>query len=224
MEEKSTAKGENKVYKADLHCHPLVHKHYPELAWEAALDKEDMSSIHKMLNLAISRGLDVVAITDHNQFTSAAYAKMHAELNELPIKVLIGAECSVFVDGTEMHVTALNVQEPFYFNPDKEGLAELLAKIRACGGLSILNHPHYDVDVACTILNAFDGVEVYNGVAAANLYKEFDAYNFKGFKTRSSDYHLTCGADGSICIASTQLNAVTHIDESMPALYNILRD
>ncbi len=90
----------------------------------------------------------------------------------------------------------LYVKTPFQFDATHYGLSTLIDTIHEHGGLAVLNHPHYYPEIANKILHLeknqpkFDGVEVYNGVAATR-YPDFDAGSFTGFKTRSSDYLMS---------------------------------
>ena len=58
------------MLKIDFHTHPLAHKHYPDIVPCAKLDEHDKRAVEAMIQWGISRGLDGIAITDHNQFTS----------------------------------------------------------------------------------------------------------------------------------------------------------
>lgn len=101
------------VYRADFHTHPLDHLHYPDVKPNAALTSCDKKAIQDMVTLGIHRGLDVIAITDHDQFTSGLYAAAYTKEHNLPIKVIPGAECQVFVRGQEVRTWGYCAARPY---------------------------------------------------------------------------------------------------------------
>ena len=206
-------------FKVDFHCHPLSHEHYPDPAWQAELTGRNKEHIQKMLDLQIQRGMDAVCVTDHNQFSSGIYAREFAKSKNLPIKVIPGTECTVYIAGREIHVLAIGCAASFEFDTDKDNLAKLLELIRASGGLAFLSHPHYYPQTAQQIIELFDGYEEYNGVAAHCGFGIYKNDHCKGFRVRGSDFHLGSLTD---IMAPKQLEAFATVDESMGALYELV--
>jgi predicted metal-dependent phosphoesterase TrpH len=182
-------------YSIDCHTHPLSHAYYPETAFRMPLDYVDKALIEQMVKMSIERGLDAVAITDHNMCTSGMYAKRYAKENGLPIVVLPGCECSVFIHGQEVHVLAIDIKEPFEFD-ERDSLEKVVDIIHSVDGLAILAHPFYYPHMYQRAKGVVDGMEYYNGVNACNtrgneIFDVLDKDNYKGIRTRGSDFHLT---------------------------------
>lgn len=211
------------IYRVDFHTHPLSHLHYPDVKPTAELTNGDRKAIQDMVALGIHRGLDAMAITDHDQFTSGLYAAKYARENNLPIKVIPGAECQVFVRGQEVHVLALGVNSPLDLKLN-DSIGKFVDKVHAAGGLAVLSHPHYYPHLFPLLNDYVDGVEEYNGVNAANRPHQaiFDAAGagFTGFLTRGSDFHL----DYAGCWPHpAQIAAVTEVDASYGKMYDLVR-
>lgn len=211
------------TYRADFHTHPLSHVHYPVVKPNADLTSDDKKAIKDMIALGIYRGLDVIAITDHDQFSSGLYAAQYAKEHQLPIQVIPGAECQVFVRGQEVHVLVLGVSAPLDLAPS-DSIDRFVDKVHAAGGLAVLSHPHYYPQLFLFIKDYVDGVEEYNGVNAANSpgHAIFNTAGsgFTGFLTRGSDFHLHYEG----CLPHpAQLAAVTAVDESFGKLYELIQ-
>ena len=183
-----------KIYKADCHTHPLEHRYYPGINMWRMLDRSDERAIEYMVKSGIERGLDVIAITDHNICSSGFYGKEYAEINALPIIVLPGCECSVLHNGHEIHILALGIQEPFRLG-EWDKAEYVIDSIHCAGGLAVLAHPHYYPAVFGELKDKIDGYERYNGVNAT-LYPSSKLFTLEGaeksglFTTCGSDYHM----------------------------------
>ncbi len=92
----------------DLHCHSTA--------------SDGTLSPAAMVERAVERGVDVLALTDHDTTAGIAEARIAAEANGLELRA--GVEISVTWHGHTIHVLALNV------DPDAAELAQGLAKIR----------------------------------------------------------------------------------------------
>ena len=196
------------MLKIDFHTHPLAHKHYPDIVPCAKLDEHDKRAVEAMIQWGISRGLDGIAITDHNQFTSGLYGKDYAAKKGLPIKVMAGAEMSVMIGRTEIHILALGVREAFAFDPYAD-VNYLIDSIHMAGGIAVMSHPHYyDERVFGRLRDSLDGVEVYNGVAAELGYPFHVPPDYAGLQFKNSDYH------GDRFALATQLAGYTEVDEN----------
>ena len=218
MEEE--VKKEVKIINVDFHTHALNHKHYPVPAINSGLSVGDKKNIAYTLEFMKEQGRDAVAITDHNQLSSALYALKLAD--KVGIKVIPGMEVSMYtLGGFEYHVLALGLGEisadlteyfRYYSKPD------LLAMyVHAHGGITIMSHPQYYPRIFDDLLPYYDGYEIYNGGSECrgDRMTLTPDYVFEGFETMGSDWHL--GPD----IKEEQKNAMMELYSDSP-LYKAL--
>lgn len=144
---------ECKYYKADLHIHTTHSDGYepPELVVASARE----------------RGMDIIAITDHNAFSGSVAAKKKVADMGLDITVILGEEYSL--EYSPMHILALGTEEEIdrkYLTkqvldmPETKKILEsnlklscdaevyactqvLLDQVSKIGGISILAHPYW---------------------------------------------------------------------------------
>lgn len=167
--------------KADLH----VHSKY---SWDS------LSSIENILKEAKKKGLDIIAITDHNTIKGAQEAQRLAK--NFGIEVIIGEEIST-KDG---HLIALFINE--YIAPYQSALSTI-KEIHKQDGLAIIPHPDnkfFNSISSRKLSEAFietDGIEFFNGAAKIWIgnarQKELKRLNKKVFKRAAiagSDSHL----------------------------------
>jgi PHP domain-containing protein len=126
------------------------------------------------ISIAESRGLDFLAITDHNR-TDALFLPEYAssKLTLLPAyeHSLSGGHAGVFVPNrNRLNDVVKDVDGSTGFAGD-EAVARFLDDVHALGGLAILNHPFYGnanqgVEIAwgygVEVSSRFDAVEVWN--------------------------------------------------------------
>lgn len=140
-------------YKADLHCHTTFSDgcEAPELTAASAREC----------------GLDIIAVTDHNEFLGSVIARERAEQMGLDLTVILGEEYSLGY--SPMHILALGTEEAIdrrfitrrVFDTEEAqrimadppeltcdvrayaGTQALLAEVRRLGGVSILAHPYW---------------------------------------------------------------------------------
>lgn len=126
----------------DLHVHS-----------EASCDGR--MTLSEIIDAARNKGLDGVAITDHDVFFKASAADLPEDFIVIP-----GEEFS-----TERgHLLGLFLTEPV----TAKGFHAVAAAIRAQGGLAVMAHPferNRDVSSLDDVLPEIDGVEVWNGRA-----------------------------------------------------------
>jgi predicted metal-dependent phosphoesterase TrpH len=131
--------------KIDLH----VHTHYSEDA---------STTLKELVHFAIKRGVDGVAVTDHDTLRGAQkLAKKRSQLTIIP-----GLE----VETLRGHVLALNITTLI---PPKLSIAETVQKIHDAGAVAIIAHPAVVLKPKwgqriTSDLN-FDAVEVINSSA-----------------------------------------------------------
>lgn len=108
------------MLKLDLHIHS---KHSPDSALEIA----------EIVRTATRRGLQGVAVTDHNGLRGSEEARARAR--EAGLLALRGSELST----REGHVLAYGIQEAV---PPRLSVEETVERIREQGGLAVAAHPY----------------------------------------------------------------------------------
>lgn len=198
-------------FRCDFHSHPLSHKYYPDRDGhnrDIILSEDDKKDIRSYVDWCINeRKLDVIAITDHDLIQSSLYAKKYAKKNHLPIKVVTGAECEVFIfdenyDGivksiwksyNYCHILVLGVS---FIPYHKIYMTELefeswANEIRDIGGIVVMSHPSLSPLVFYTIAQYLDGFELLNRdyfkFSEGRDYSNMNNLNLKTFM--NSDYH-----------------------------------
>lgn len=144
----------NKTSKADLHIHTNF--------------SDGFSSPEKIVDTAVKKGLDVIAITDHNVLTGAKRTKQYAKDNDLPIKVIIGQE--ITTSEGEIIGLFLNKVIPPFLSPQ-----ETCHQIKQQNGLSFVPHPHR------IIIGYSLSFNTINKLVKENLLDAIEMYNFWDF-------------------------------------------
>ena len=106
--------------KCDLHIHTNC--------------SDGIFSPEDIVDMAHERGLDCIAITDHDTFCGVARARARA--NELGIKYVVGAEISSVFDGMDVHMLAYNVD---ITNPDFANAIAEIADFRNQRNIAIVS-------------------------------------------------------------------------------------
>ncbi len=104
---------------ADLHIHTR---------WS------DGDDLDRVLETAEDLGLDVIAITDHDEIEGALEARRRVHARRLRVAVVPGIE----VSSRDGHIGALFVTRPI---PRGLSAEETVARIHAAGGLAVAHHP-----------------------------------------------------------------------------------
>jgi predicted metal-dependent phosphoesterase TrpH len=162
--------------KCDLHIHS---KH----------SFDSLAEPKKIVDLAIKRGLQCIAIADHGNNYGAKEAASYVQKNKLPIFIIVSEE----VKSKSGDILALNIEEPI---PDHLSVIETLKRIKAQKGTSIIAHPfglwcNFKDDLQKYRGN-FDGVEALNAsVFKGNEQAQKFAQDNNLPLTAGSDAHLT---------------------------------
>ena len=106
--------------RADLHVHTLA--------------SDGVAPVGEMIEAAVGRGLDVVAITDHERVDAAIAGRAMARERGLPIEVVVGEEITT----RGGHLLALWIEEPIR---PLQSLRESIAQVHEQGGVAIPAHP-----------------------------------------------------------------------------------
>jgi predicted metal-dependent phosphoesterase TrpH len=141
--------------RADLHVHTTY--------------SDNFSTPLQVLRTAARRGLDAVAITDHDTIEGALEAAVAAQSDPSLPTVIIGEE----VSSSSGHILGLFLQQRV-----EPGLsaADTVAAIHAQGGLAIAAHPFWRVGISSlgtAFLDALplDGMEVANGAPVPSMQR-----------------------------------------------------
>lgn len=95
---------------------------------------DGMDKPAEIFDAAIRRGLDVIAITDHDQTRGALIARELAAQKQLPLDVIVASE----VTSRAGHILALWIEEPIPAFRSAERTVELIWQQ---GGVAIIAHP-----------------------------------------------------------------------------------
>lgn len=156
-------------YRGDLHLHTA----HSDGACASQSGKRVPCPLFKTLETAATRGLDFVAVTEHN--TTSAHAAMREAAPDFDRLLLIpGREITSFYG----HFNIFGVTEPIDYRITPGGQVTFNAiadRVHALGGLVSINHPGLPSGEACmgcgwTMSDAdparVDAIEVVNGGAA----------------------------------------------------------
>ena len=165
-------------------------------------------TLEQVVSFAKKRGLDGVAITDHNTVEGAL------KLKTKDIIIVPGIEVST-LDG---HLLGLNVTTPI---PAKLGMEETIEKIREAGGVAVAPHPFsFYKSPPSRSIKSYDAVEVMN---AASVPFGVLTYFSKRFAKRL-DLPQTGGSDAhyapEIGSAYTEVDSGSDVDEIVSAIKN----
>jgi hypothetical protein len=190
--------GRNKVkslgLKIDLHVHTCY-------SYDAVTTLKEVVAYSK------KRGLDGVAITDHDTLLGAFKLTQKTELIVIP---------GVEITALGGHVLALNVTKPI---PPKLGLPETVQRIHEAGGIAVAAHPYsvYKSVMSQQIVSC-DAVEVINSAAVpfslSTYLNRKLATRLKLPQTAGSDAHYA----PEIGSAYTIIEADPDVDEIVQAI------
>ena len=111
---------EARLGRADLHIHTLA--------------SDGVSSVAEVLDQAVRRGLDVIAIGDHERVDAAHAARRMAGERGLAVQVIVGEEITT----RGGHLLALGIEQRIR---PWGSLKSSVARIHEQGGLAIIAHP-----------------------------------------------------------------------------------
>ena len=169
--------------KFDMHMHSIYSKH-------KIIGLDSYSKPEDIVKTAISRGLDGVAVTDHNCVKGSLETKKAARKIGKNFIVITASE----IRTPNGDVLAYGIQEDIN---GKIGFMETIDKIRQQGGIAVVAHPftkafgfltktRWQVDD----LKHFDGIEVFNaGVRKGNQTALEVAKKFGKGMSAGSDAH-----------------------------------
>ncbi|MEM4348450.1 MAG: PHP domain-containing protein [Candidatus Anstonellaceae archaeon] len=155
---------------------------------------DSLSEPKQVVLEAEKKGLDAIAITDHDEIRGALEAKRHVEKLGLKLQVIVGEE--VATDEGDLLVYFVKKRiEP-------AGLAEVLAQAKKQNAVCVAAHP-YDFarsgiaveKLEKDILKGIDGIEVFNArVSFAQINQKAFEFCLKSSKAQfagSDAHHLS---------------------------------
>ena len=97
-------------------------------------ESDGMDDALTILDAAQRRGLDLIAVTDHDQTRGALIAREAAAQANHPVEVIVGSE----VTSRQGHILALWIEEPIPFFRSAAATVEAIWKQ---GGIAVIAHP-----------------------------------------------------------------------------------
>jgi hypothetical protein len=135
--------------KIDLHCHTYY-------------SKDALCPPRRLIRFAKKKGLDAIAITDHN--TTKAWKEAQDEADKIGLKLILGEEVKIKEDGkTVGEILAYFIDKEI--NPIGKTAKEVIEEIKSQGGLAIIAHPYHwkkPFKKLEECKNIADGIEVFN--------------------------------------------------------------
>jgi len=180
--------------KIDLHVHTCY-------SYDA------LTTLEEVVTYSKKRGLDGVAITDHDTLLGALRLSQETKLVVIP---------GIEITALGGHVLALNVTKPI---PPKLSLPETVKRIREGGGIAVASHvTSLHKSALARQISSYDAVEVINSGAipfslSTYLSRKF-ATRFKLPQTGGSDSHY----GPEIGAACTVIEADADVDEIIQAI------
>ena len=177
--------------KIDCHCHTVYSKH-----WLWGFDS--LNTPEEMIKTAIKKGLNGLAITDHNNVKGSLVAEKIAK-GYKGIKIITGSE--IKTNSGEIIGMGIRENVPVFLS-----IEETIEKIHDLGGIAVAPHPFGNyLFRKCVKENALkaDAIEVFNATLtkAANNKALILSKKFKTGKSAGSDAHSIneVGNAGIVC-------------------------
>jgi len=155
-------------------------------------DGDGLASIKSLLETAVKLGMNVIAITDHDQIRQGEKAKNLAIQKNYPLEVITGIEITASLSLPFGHVLGLFPQEPPTFTRANMfmGIKETVDWIHQNKGLAILPHPH----LSPFWLNNPQSAKIFDGIEVVSPAPRVIRENLQGLKgkvafLRGGDIH-----------------------------------
>jgi len=187
-----------------LRCDLHIHSNYSH---------DGESSVEEILHIAEERGLDAIAIADHDTVEGNRYA----QTLDSPVLIIPAVEVST----KQGHLLVLGSSEPFDADED---IYQTIAEAHSRGAITILPHPfhlwRHGAGISDpTTVAAVDAVETYNSrhlVGRANSKA----------KRYAAKYHKPCVAGSDAHVATYVGYGVTLIDaeKNVDAILRAIRE
>jgi len=180
--------------KIDLHVHTCY-------------SQDAVTTLEEVVTYSKKRGLDGVAITDHDTLLGALKLVQKCKLLVIP---------GIEITALGGHVLALNITKPI---PPKLDLSETVQRIHEAGGIAVAAHPTSVYKSALSRqITSYDAIEVINSAAVPF---SFSTYLSRKLATRLN-LPQTAGSDShyapEIGAAYTIVEADLDVDEVIQAI------
>lgn len=143
------------------------------------------ASVEEIIKAARRRGLDGIAITDHDTMKGVPLGRRYIKDRKLDLILIPGVEVST----SEGHLIVLGVEEP----PQKRmSPEETIERAHELGGIADVPHPYHPFRHALGRIPDADAVEVYNSkhlFGLANGRARFEARRRRIPMVAGSDSH-----------------------------------
>jgi len=199
----------------DCHCHTIYSKH-----WFWGYDS--LNRPRELIKVAIKKGLDGLAITDHNNVKGSLATKKVAKSFK-GFKIITGSE----IKTTEGEIIGLGIKKDV---PRDLSIDETVEKIHDLGGIAVAPHPFGSyIFRQCVREKAVkaDAIEVYNAslLRTANKSALKLAIKFKKPRTAGSDAHgLREVGNGAIEFSGDPIEAIMKKRVKIIAKKTTIRD
>ena len=163
--------------KIDLHCHTYY-------------SRDALCPPRRLVRFAKKRGLDAIAITDHD--TTRAWKEAEEEAGKIGLKIIRGEEIKIKESGKTIgEILAYFISKEI--DPKGKTAAEVIEEIKNQGGLAIIAHPYHwkkPFRKLKECKSLADGVEVFNARSQSKKGNE------KSLKfAEDNDLSMTAGSD-----------------------------
>lgn len=194
---------------ADLHMHTQ---------WS------DGDDLDRVLAKALEKGLDAIAITDHDEIEGAFEARRRAHERRLPLAVVPGTE----VSSRDGHIGGLFVMKKI---PKGLSAAETVDLIHAAGGIAVAHHPYSPrwlnsllrVQLGCGDLIKsvpFDAIECTNAVPGSGV--KYNIAAIDAMRKQHVSVAVTGGSDAHAALFVGKGKTYYGGNEGVLSLYNSL--
>ncbi len=173
------------MFKAELHVHTTY--------------SDGRDSVRNVLTAAATKGLDVIAITDHDCVEASLEARDIVAEEHIPLIVITGSE----VTTKSGHLLVYGIEE----NIDaRMSIEDSCKAARELGGLSFLAHPFDFLRGGTLRVSDFrfvDGVEVFNAKSYVNFLAKRYAKRFRKPGIAGSDAHSSRSVGTAVTLLSS---------------------
>jgi len=167
--------------KIDLHCH----SYYSD---------DGISSPEKLIKMALKKGLDGIALTDHD--TTKGWKEAAEVAKKLNAVLIWGEEIKIKKGGkTVGEILGYFLKKEI--NPRGKSVEEVIDEIKKQGGLAIIAHPYHWIKPFKELekyKNLADGIEVFN---ARSQTKKGNQKSF--IFAQKNNLAMTAGSDAHHC-------------------------
>jgi len=167
--------------KIDLHCHSYY-------------SNDGISSPEKLIKTALKKGLDGIALTDHN--TTQGWKEAAEAAKKINAVLVFGEEIKIKKEGkTVGEILGYFLKEEI--NPRGKSVEEVIKEIKSQGGIAIIAHPYH-------WRKLFKELEKYknlvNGIEVFNARSQTKRGNQKSFIfAQRNNLAMTAGSDAHHC-------------------------